>query len=60
LAALCAVLLLGLSLVMRISPWLLSVVVGVTVLIMAAYAGDIRYYRTKIRAAEKRGIGEAG
>lgn len=60
LATLCVLVLMGLSLVMRISPWLLSVVVGVTVLIMAAYANDIGYYRAKIRAAEKRGVGEVG
>lgn len=60
LAMLCVAVLLGLSLVMRVSPWLLSVVVGVTVVMMAAYANDIRYYRRKIRAAERRGLGEAG
>ena len=37
-----------------------SIVVGVTVLLMAAYSGDIPYYWVKIRAAEQRGIGKAG
>ena len=60
LGVLCVAVLFGLSLVTRLSPWLLSVVVGVTVLIMAAYANDIRYYRSKIRAAEKRNIAKAG
>lgn len=57
---LCVAVLFGLSLVMRIPLWLSSMVVGVAVLIMAAYAGDIPHYRAKIRAAERRGIGEAG
>lgn len=54
LGILCVGLLFGLSFLMRISVWMAAVAVGVSVLLVAACASDIFYYRAKIRAAEQR------
>jgi hypothetical protein len=54
LGILCVSVLIGLSFLIRIPLWLSSVVVGVTLLLMAACAGDILYDRARLRAAEQR------